>query len=260
MLSQGLSPTECFTHASQRVYGITSRSWQAEIGCKLIENGHQKQYQTHLLVCPTGGGKSLVRDVCGLCFGGIILTIVPLLALGSDHVQKGNSCPWQDNGAVVAFHLDEIAPSQQNKLLLFLTSTLTPTTGKTIFLFSSPQFIVSNEDWLSGLLNLRHSNILQLIAIDEIHLFVHFALSFRKEFKRLCGPFLSHLGPSHPLLTTATCSERILHTSKRSPILKLVLLLPIGLGEMIWRIALSTFLSAILTGRSLFSLTYCCLS
>jgi hypothetical protein len=38
-----------------------------------------------LLVAPTGGGKSLVRDVCGVCFRGITLTIIPLLSLISWH-------------------------------------------------------------------------------------------------------------------------------------------------------------------------------
>ena len=35
-----------------------------------------------LLVRPTGDGKSLVRNIAATFFGGVTLTIVPLLALG----------------------------------------------------------------------------------------------------------------------------------------------------------------------------------
>ena len=41
-----------------------------------------------LFVHPTGGGKSLVRDVHSVMFRGASLTIVPTLALGSDQKQK----------------------------------------------------------------------------------------------------------------------------------------------------------------------------
>jgi hypothetical protein len=62
-----------------------------------------------LVVCPTGGGKSLLRDVCGITLGGVTLTIVPLLSLGADQTQKVNSRASLDCLTVVAFHLDELS-------------------------------------------------------------------------------------------------------------------------------------------------------
>jgi superfamily II DNA helicase RecQ len=37
-----------------------------------------------LVILPTDGGKSLVRDVVGIILGGVTLTIIPLLSLGAD--------------------------------------------------------------------------------------------------------------------------------------------------------------------------------
>ena len=43
-----------------------------------------------LLVAPTGGGKSLVRDVVAAASPGITLSISPLLALGADQESNLN--------------------------------------------------------------------------------------------------------------------------------------------------------------------------
>jgi hypothetical protein len=91
-----------------------------------------------LLVAPTGGGKSLVRDVCGVCFRGITLTIIPLLSLGTDQSFKGFTKPSQDDGVITALHLDEMSSRGLTDLASYLSS-LRPKTAKTLFLFSSPQ-------------------------------------------------------------------------------------------------------------------------
>ena len=59
-------------------------------------------------VKPTGGGKSLVRDIHGVVVRGITLTIVPLLSLGADQAQKLRTNAIQNCGDILTYHLDEI--------------------------------------------------------------------------------------------------------------------------------------------------------
>eukprot|EP00978_Attheya_sp_CCMP212_P023878 scaffold74070_cov67-Attheya_sp.AAC.1 len=59
-----------------------------------------------LLVCPTGVGKSLVRDTYAAGLGGIHWSISPLLSLTADQESKINSMVIQDDGAIIAVHLD----------------------------------------------------------------------------------------------------------------------------------------------------------
>jgi hypothetical protein len=104
-----LIPSEKFKTAPRSVYDVEPYPWQAQFGGSIIIKSVLTNWpKVNLLVAPTGGSKSLVRDVCGLCFGGVNLTIVPLLSLGTDQASKGFQKPHQDQGVVTAFHLDEI--------------------------------------------------------------------------------------------------------------------------------------------------------
>jgi ATP-dependent DNA helicase RecQ len=136
-----------------------------------------------LVVLPTGGGKSLLRDVCGIILGSVTLTIVPLLSVGADQTLKVNSRALPDVLSVGAFHLDELSPSKF-ETLHSLIADLGPSGTKSIVLFSSPQALLKPSG--RRLLDLIFERkILRLIAVDEVHLFLHFAISFRSEFKAL---------------------------------------------------------------------------
>jgi hypothetical protein len=99
-----LIPSEKYKTASRSVYDVEPYPWQAQFGGSIIKSVLTNSPKVNLLVASTGGGKSLVRDVCGLCFGGVNLTIVPLLSLGTDQASKGFQKPRQDQGVVTAFH------------------------------------------------------------------------------------------------------------------------------------------------------------
>jgi hypothetical protein len=65
-----LIPSEKLKTASRSVYyDVEPYPWQAQFGGSIIKSVHTNSPKVNLLVAPTGGGKSLVRDVCGLCFG-----------------------------------------------------------------------------------------------------------------------------------------------------------------------------------------------
>jgi hypothetical protein len=76
---------------SQGVFNITPYSWQIEVILHMalmnIPCGSVKRAPL-LLVRPTGGGISLVRDVFSLLNAGVCLTTLPLLALGADQYRR----------------------------------------------------------------------------------------------------------------------------------------------------------------------------
>jgi hypothetical protein len=107
---------ECRSLAKEamlEVFGRDAYDWQLDINTRLsqmmIPNSGVDPAPV-LLVRPTGGGKSSVRDLHTHMFGGISLTISPLLSLGADQESKINTniTISQDNGCIVGIHLDEI--------------------------------------------------------------------------------------------------------------------------------------------------------
>jgi hypothetical protein len=147
---------------------------------------------------PTGGGKSLVRDIFAVAHGGITWCISPLLSLAADQVTK-----LQQQAAlssIVAIHLDKHTRdvSKLRQLCLQLAS-IPKSSSLTTIVFSSPQILVDNllVRNLFRTLSLNHDdskkNGLTLLAIDEVHLFAQFGLYFRDEFLQLRPPVFDKL-------------------------------------------------------------------
>ena len=73
------------------VFGLKPYDWQKDVIahlCMMSINDSGVNTAPVLLVRPTGGGKSSVRDVHGVMNGGVLLTITPLLSLGADQEDK----------------------------------------------------------------------------------------------------------------------------------------------------------------------------
>ena len=171
-----------------------------------------------LFVKATGGGKSLVRDIHSVMFRGVSLTIVPLLALGADQTSKVITKTIQTSGDVLAVHLDEIHNMSDQQRLVESILALPLATRKTIMIFSSPQKIVNDKIWMGFLKKIIENGLLRLVCIDEVHLFVHYGLSFRREFAMLSSTLFRHLINDNGLgyrtkipvlFMTATCTRRI---------------------------------------------------
>jgi superfamily II DNA helicase RecQ len=207
---------DLFIDASTSVFGKHPYDWQSDVASYVGDNYQSSTNSTLLLVKPTGGGKSLVRDGIAVVLGGITLTIVPLLSLGADQTRKLNARAAQDDAPTMAFHLDEMKSPQEQQRLADRLLLLPDDTTKTILLFSSPQFLQKSPILLPALKQLVTNKLLRLLAIDEIHLFVHFGLSFRSEFAWLKDNLFHHVLAPTPLSTripvllmTATCTRRI---------------------------------------------------
>ena len=144
-----------------------------------------------LLVQGTGGGKSAVAQTVGCVDCGVTLVIVETLALAADQRSKVVSANGI-YGPILAYQLDSIKQKHlvdrlKNKLL-----GLNKADNTTIFLYTSPECL-TREPWRSLMVTLIERKVLKLVCIDEIHLFVMFGITFRKEFTLLKNTFFCHL-------------------------------------------------------------------
>jgi superfamily II DNA helicase RecQ len=108
----------------EEVFETTPYLWQqqvvAHLCCMPIPDSGV-QLAPVLLVRPTGGGKSSVRDVYSVINGEFSLTITPLLSLGADQEEKITQRAKQTHGTVISVHLDEIRSlHDQQQLILEL--------------------------------------------------------------------------------------------------------------------------------------------
>ena len=131
-----------------------------------------------LFVHPTGGGKSLVRDVHSVLFRGMSLTIVPVLSLGADSSIKVRQKASQGCGRVVSVYLDEVQNANDAEQIIDSIESLSLDTQKTIMLFASPQALIDKPYWKIFIHGLIKKTMLRFIVVDEIQLFVHYGLSF----------------------------------------------------------------------------------
>jgi superfamily II DNA helicase RecQ len=121
----------------------------------------------------------------------------------------------QEFGTVVSFHLDKIKDRTEQQAVSDSISNLGADTTQTVFLFASPQVFVNHPVWRKLLDTIIQNKLLRFVAIDEIHLFVHFAHSFWQEFAWLKPYLFSKLQSrgsasrtTIPILfMTATCKK-----------------------------------------------------
>ena len=159
-----------------------------------------------LFVHPTGGGKSLVRDVHSTIFRGISLTMVPVLSLGADLALKVRQKASQVCGRVSSIHIDEIQNLTDAKRIIDSIEALPLNTMKTVMLFASPQALVDKPYWKKFIAGLIDSKMLRLIAVDEIQLFVHYGLSFRSQFAMLSTTIFKQIKLADLLQRYQSCS------------------------------------------------------
>ena len=144
-----------------------------------------------LLVQGTGGGKSAVAQTVGCVECGVTLIIEATLALAADQRSKVTQAR-NTFGPVLAYQLDSIKKPHlitklQNKL-----SSLGPHSNVTLFIYSSPECLI-REPWRSVFRGLINRKVLKLVCLDEVHLFVMFGVTFRKEFTLLKESFFQHI-------------------------------------------------------------------
>ena len=117
---------------------------------------------------------------------GSILIIIPLLSLLADQIRKFCDAN-QAFCSVNVYHLDELTQVSNSKTqeLLDMLSALKSETSSTIFLFSTPQFLIKHNDFRFALVSQARKGILRLIKLDEVHLHIQHGCSFRQDIRML---------------------------------------------------------------------------
>ena len=169
-------------------FGKTPRQLQLKPCIELLSmaNSFGGAYpSTYVLIAPTSGGKSLVRDTVGRILGGVYWTICPLLSLSADQTEKINDYKQQfgDNG-IRPIHIDETEELTDIAALQIQLLAMDVDTNRVAALFSSPQAF--NKPWVMSLFDkLLEKGLLRLFCVDEVHIAVRHALTFRSVYTPL---------------------------------------------------------------------------
>ena len=132
------------------------------------------------LIAKTGSGKSAVPLAVGSLFTGVTLTMVPLVGLGSDQVNK---CCNDDN-FIEGYHLDEHRGRDAQLLKKRLLSLNEEEANYvSVFLYVSPQSLQVGSPWYRTLATLASNNMIRLMVVDEAHTVAQDGREFRPEFK-----------------------------------------------------------------------------
>lgn len=179
--------------AMEEVWGRTPNRFQTEIIPTILQMlTKDLSPEALLLVQPTGSGKSAVPQTTSVVTNGVSIIIEPTLALSSDQASKFKAAS-KDNGVVVySYQLDLLKKDKErHDLSNKIISVLQTKKGQDIqmgivsfVLFTSPEALVL-PIWMSFVDKLIELQMLTLICIDEVHLFIEFGLSFRKDFLSL---------------------------------------------------------------------------
>ena len=178
--------------AMQSTWNRTPRDFQNEaIPRLLMMRCIPNKPAAMLLVQGTGGGKSAVPQTVGCVTRGITLIIENTLSLSADQhskIDKANTA----YGTIKAFHLDSIRTKHNQDMVSNLLLSLPSNTDATIFIFSSPEFLLK-DPWKKTMQSLIHNRMLRLICIDEVHQFVMFGCTFRPDFSLLKESLFKYL-------------------------------------------------------------------
>ena len=153
-----------------------------------------------LLVQGTGGGKSAVPQTVGSVTCGVTLIIENTLSLSADQHSKIKNANTA-HGPVKAFHLDSIRSKKNQDSLSNMLLGLTKNTDATIFIFSSPEYLLK-EPWNLTMQQLIEKGTLRLVCIDEVHQFVMFGCTFRPEFGLLKDTLFKKIRVDNDMFST----------------------------------------------------------
>ena len=157
------------------------------------------------VLLPTGGGKSLIYQMAGICQPGRTIVVDPLIALIEDQ-QRGLAEHGIDK--LVGFSSFQVAQGRLDTLLRQVTS------GDALFIFVAPERFQQRR-FRESIRSLTQATSINLTVIDEAHCVSEWGHQFRTSYLTL-GRTLRDVckdtfGSSPPLLAlTGTASRAIL--------------------------------------------------
>ena len=222
--------------AMEQVWGRSPNRFQSDIIPIILQMLSKDMCpEALLLVQPTGSGKSAVPQTASVVTNGVSIIIEPTLALSSDQASKFDMASKDYGGLVYSYQLDLYKKDDERKSLSnYILSLLRKKKTQDIqlgivsfVLFTSPEALVL-PTWMAFIDDLLKLEMLNLICIDEVHLFIEFGLSFRKDFLSLREKLFNKLIVNNTVLSndttgigtplkipflcmTATCNMQLLH-------------------------------------------------
>ncbi|KAL3759766.1 hypothetical protein ACHAWU_007510 [Discostella pseudostelligera] len=157
-------------------------AWGIESPCSYqinsIYNLVYRRIEMMYLIRKMGEGKSIVLTGASSLLGGVTISLVPLLGLGADQVNKYNNryCGFE------AYHVDEFRDTYAKGLLERL-DRYTYSEFSSILLYVSPSSLRKDSIWYSKFQQLAKRGAISAFCIDECHSVVQNYDSFRPEFK-----------------------------------------------------------------------------
>lgn len=157
------------------------------------------------VLLPTGGGKSLIYQMAGICKPGRTIVVDPLIALIED---QQRSLAEHGIDRVVGFSSFQVAQGRLDALLRQVTS------GDALFIFVAPERLQQRR-FRDSIRGLTQATPINLAVIDEAHCVSEWGHDFRTSYLTL-GRVLRDVcqdgfGSSPPLLAlTGTASRAVL--------------------------------------------------
>ena len=177
----------------QSVWNRTPDPFQAEVTPLILQMiANDKVPEPILVVQPTSSGKSSVPQTVSVVCSGVTIILECTQALGSEQASKITQASKSNGALVHACQLDTYKTTQDRKafasnMLSIMKEEHHSSIDKGIasfILFTSPEALL-DPIWSAFLDDVLLIGMLTLLCIDEIHMFVEFGLSFRKEFIKL---------------------------------------------------------------------------
>ena len=225
--------------AMEEVWGRSPNRFQIEIIPTILQMlTNDLRPEALLLVQPTGSGKSTVPQTASVVTNGVSIIIEPTLALSSDQASKFEKASKDFGGLVYSYQLDLYKKEdERQRLSTDILSVMhdkkaqdTQIGIESFVLFTSPEALVLPV-WMRLVDELINIEMLNLICIDEVHLFIEFGLSFRKDFLSLRDNLFNKIQQRNTstnesfnstsghgtilklpfLCMTATCNTQLLH-------------------------------------------------
>ena len=134
----------------------------------------------------TGSDKSTVPLTIGTVDCGITIEIENTLSLGTNQSMRvraisNSTCHYY----VRSYHLDSFESENDHiKLLSSIVNHCLSNNNTSVIIFTLPESLLK-PIWLLFISTYHDNKIINLLCIDEIHLFVDFSCSFRFYFQRL---------------------------------------------------------------------------
>ena len=124
--------------------------------------------------------------------GGIIVIIVPLLALTADQMSQIEES-LQDCGSVKAVHLDEFSKEAIDDEVEPRMHDICHNSESALFVLTSPQKLARSPAMLNTLFLCHAKQMLCLIMIDEAHLYAQHGSTFPNDLRVLGRLFFAVL-------------------------------------------------------------------